>query len=138
MRTDITDRADITGVVTEFYTRVYADDLLGPIFVDVARLDLPAHLPIMCDFWETVLLRSGAYRRNALQTHLDLNRLVRLEKPHFDRWLQLWHATVDDRHAGPVAELAKTQAGRIAGSIGRRLAGATGSEHLTITRAPAG
>lgn len=133
MRTDISDRADITGLVTDFYGRVYADDLLGPIFIDIAKMDLPAHLPIMSDFWETVLLRTGSYRRNALQSHFDLNRLVRLEQHHFDRWLLLWRTTIDDRHAGPLAELAKTQAGRIAGSIGRRLAGSSGSEHVTIS-----
>ncbi|MGH3782975.1 MAG: hypothetical protein ACRDRO_20720, partial [Pseudonocardiaceae bacterium] len=42
-----------------------ADDSLGPIFVDIAQLDLAAHLPVMCDFWETVLLRAGLYHRNA-------------------------------------------------------------------------
>ena len=32
-----------------------------------AEPDLSAHLPVMCDFWETVLLRAGRYRRNALR-----------------------------------------------------------------------
>ncbi|MEV4417808.1 group III truncated hemoglobin [Catellatospora sp. NPDC049609] len=137
MRTDIADRADITALVTDFYTRVYADELLGPIFVDVARLDLTAHLPIMCDFWESVLLRAGTYRRNALTPHVALSRRATLERRHFDRWLRLWHDTVDERHAGPLAEQAKRQAVRIAASLRRRLAGGTGSEHVTISPRPA-
>lgn len=131
MRADITDRADITAVVTEFYARAFGDELLGPIFVDVAQLDLPGHLPIMCDFWETVLLRAGSYRRNALRLHVELHRQTPLTQRHFDRWLTLWCATIDDRHVGPKAELAKVQAARIAGSMLRRLAGGTGSEHRT-------
>lgn len=132
MHTDIGDRADIAAVITDFYRRAFADDLLGPVFVDIARLDLPAHLPIMCDFWETVLLRTGTYRRNALQVHIALHRLTPLTAEHFDRWLGLWRTTIDDRHSGPRAELAKTQAERIARSMQRRLAGGTGSEHVTV------
>ncbi|MEU8405768.1 group III truncated hemoglobin [Micromonospora sp. NPDC048842] len=132
MTTDISHRADIAAVVTEFYARAFADDLLGPVFIDVARMDLPAHLPIMCDFWETVLFRTGSYQRNALKLHVDLHRKEPLTDRHFERWLTLWCATIDDRHTGPKAELAKLQASRIAQSMLRRLAGGTGSEHHTI------
>jgi hemoglobin len=131
-RDDIRDRHDIAELITAFYTQVFADDLLGPVFVDIARLDLPAHLPIMCDFWETVLFRAGSYRRNALQVHLDLHMKAHLTADHFARWLELWHATIDARHAGPKAELAKTQATRIAWSMQRRLTGERGTEFVTI------
>ncbi|MFG1654854.1 group III truncated hemoglobin [Micromonospora sp. NPDC049275] len=132
---DITDRGDITDLVTDFYGRAFADELLGPVFIDVAKMDLSAHLPIMCDFWETVLFRSGTYRRNALQLHVDLNRREPLTERHFERWLALWRAAIDDRHAGPKAELAKVQATRIAQSMLRRLSGGSGSEHHTIRAA---
>lgn len=122
-RRDIATRDDITVLVTAFYQRVFADDILGPVFLDVAQVDLRAHLPVMCDFWETVLLRAGRYRRNALRPHLDLNAKVGLTEVHFSRWLGLWTATVDERHCGDVAQLAKVQAARIAGSIARRLHG---------------
>jgi hemoglobin len=121
---DIADREDIAQLVIAFYRRAFADDLLGPIFTDIAKVDLSAHLPVMCDFWETVLLRVGLYHRNALRPHSRLNEQVRLTPAHFERWLSLWTRTVDERHQGKKAELAKTQAARIAGSIGRRLSDA--------------
>jgi hemoglobin len=74
----------------------------------------------MCDFWETVLLRVGLYHRNALRPHSRLNEQVRLTPAHFERWLSLWTRTVDERHQGKKAELAKTQAARIAGNDGRQ------------------
>ena len=117
----IADRGDIAVLVTAFYRRAFADALLGPIFVDVAKVDISVHLPVMCDFWETVLLRAGRYHRNALRPHLELNSTVELTAAHFERWLALWTATVDERHGGEKAELAKIQAARIAGSISRRL-----------------
>lgn len=131
-RADLVDRADVEELVVAFYETAFRDPLIGPIFTDVAQMDLAAHLPIMCDFWETVLFRSGAYRRNALQVHVALHARHPLTEAHFARWLELWTATVDDRFAGPVAERAKLQATRIAGSMERRLAGGSGSAFETV------
>lgn len=132
MTRDLRDRPDVEDLVGEFYRRAFADPLIGTIFTDIAKMDLDHHLPIMCDFWETVLFRTGRYRRNALQVHLALNGRFPLRQKHFDRWLALWTATVDDLFAGEKAELAKLQATRIAGSIHRRLHGRSGSEFETL------
>jgi truncated hemoglobin YjbI len=129
---DLADRADVEQLVVAFYERAFRDPLIGPIFTDVAHMDLAAHLPIMCDFWETVLFRSGAYRRNALQVHVALHARHPLTGADFSRWLELWTETVDEHFAGPAAERAKLQATRIAGSIERRLAGGTGSAFETV------
>jgi hemoglobin len=122
-RGDIANRADIAAVLREFYGRAFRDELLGPVFVDVAHMDLDAHLPVMCDFWETVLFRAGTYRGNALRPHQRLHTQAKLTPAHFVRWLTLWRATVDDRHRGPNAEQAKVQAARIAGAMSRRITG---------------
>jgi hemoglobin len=129
---DLRDRDDVYTLVSEFYRHAFADDLLGPIFTDIAHMDLDHHLPIICDFWETVLFRAGLYQRNALARHVSLNARAPLGVEHFDRWLALWSGTVDEHFAGAKAELAKVQAGRIAGSIHRRLQGRSGSELETI------
>jgi hemoglobin len=131
---DLADRDDVAQLVTAFYRAAFADPLIGPVFTDVARLDLEHHLPIMCDFWETVLWGAGLYRRNALQIHLVLHARHPLGAEHFDRWLSLWEATLDASFAGPVAERARVQARRIAGSMQRRLAGRSGSAFETLTR----
>jgi hypothetical protein len=83
------------------------------------------------------LLGHRAAARRALSPqrpppHVALAAEVELTDAHFARWLALWTATVEERHAGPRAELAKTQAARIAGSIHRRVSGAQASEHASI------
>ena len=123
-RADIADRCDVAALLRDFYGRAFRDELLGPVFVDIALMDLDAHLPVMCDFWETVLFRAGTYRRNALAPHQRLHARADLTPAHFARWLGLWCATVDDRHTGPKAELAKLQGTRIAGAMCRRITGA--------------
>lgn len=135
-RTDLRDCDDVEALVREFYGRAFADPLLGPVFVDIARMDLDAHLPVMCDFWETVLFRAGTYRRNAFTVHVDLHRRVDLTSAHFQRWLTLWTQTVDDLYAGPVASHAKVQAARIAESIHRRLQRTSDTQPLSIGARP--
>lgn len=120
---DLADRKDVETLIQTFYGRAFCDPLLGPVFLDIAHLDLDAHLPVICDFWETVLFRAGTYRRNALQVHAELHEKAPLTIHHFRRWLQLWVATTDDLFAGPKAAAAKTQAGRIAWAFSRRLLG---------------
>ena len=133
---DLAGRDDIDVLVRGFYSRAFADPLLGPIFRDVVKLDLDAHLPVMCDFWHTVLFRAALYRRNALAVHADLHADPPLSAEHFARWLGLWTATVDDLFAGRKAKLAKTQATRIAYSISRRLLGKSGIEIVPIGLRP--
>lgn len=132
MTRELLDRSDVGELVEAFYRRAFVDPLIGPIFTEVARLDLQHHLPIMCDFWETVLFGAGLYRRNALEIHRAIDRQVPLQAPHFERWLALWVETVDERFSGEIAERAKLQATRIAGSISRRLAGRSGSDFETL------
>jgi hemoglobin len=132
-RRDIADRDEIAWLVAEFYRRAFADEILGPVLVvDAARVDLSAHLPVMGEFWATVLLRAGLYRRNALPPHVALAVEVELTDAHFARWLAVWTAVVEERRPGPRAELTKTQATRIASAIRRRLPGEQASAFVSI------
>jgi len=130
---DLRDRADLAALIEAFYTRAFADPFIGPIFTDVGKMDLAHHLPIMCDFWESVLFDAGTYRRNALAMHAAIDARHPLTEAHFDRWLVLWRQTVDGRYTGEVAERAKVQAERVAASIRRHLAGGTGSAFEKIS-----
>lgn len=118
---DIASRADVVGIVTRFYEQAFADELLGPVFVDIAQLDLTAHLPQITDFWETILLGAQSYRGGAFFPHAMLHRKVPLTQQHFDRWLELWSGTVRSLHAGPRAEAAIAHAQRVAAAFHGRL-----------------
>lgn len=135
-REDIAGREGILNLVEAFYTRAFADDLIGHIFTEVVHMDLVEHLPIMADFWQTVLFKAGLYNRNALKIHVQIHQLEPLTVNHFNRWLQLWCATVDELFYGEKAELAKVQAHQIAGSLHRRVTGGQASQHSTISTRP--
>lgn len=123
-RTDLSDRADIEALLRRFYGRALVDELLDGPFTDLRAQGLDSHIPVMCDFWDTVLFRTGRYRGSAFEVHRTIHRAHPLTADRFDRWLTLWNATVDEMYRGPVAERAKLQAGRIARAMHRRLSSA--------------
>jgi hemoglobin len=118
---DISSREDCERLVRTFYGRALTDPVIGFIFVDVAHLDLEAHVPKIASFWETILLGAQSYAGGAFRPHAAINAQVPLRAGHFERWLWLWRTTVDELFAGERAELAKTHAERVARAFHARL-----------------
>jgi hemoglobin len=104
---DISTREDVEKLVQSFYTRVRADKLIGPIFSDV---DWDHHMPIMYNFWSSILLGDASYLGNPFQKHINKG----LKPEHFTRWLELFFETVDEHFDGHVAGEAKSRAETIA------------------------
>jgi hemoglobin len=128
---DIRSRADCEQLVRAFYGRALDDPIIGFIFVDVAKLDLEAHVPRITSFWETILLGARSYAGGAFRPHAQLHAQVRLREGHFVQWLNLWCRTVDELFAGERAELAKAHAHRVAQAFLHRL------QHLPSQADPA-
>ncbi len=115
MKPDITSRADIEKFIGSFYEHVKQDKTIGFIFTEVVDMNWEEHIPIIVDFWETILLDNPVYRNNTMEVHFDLNKKIPLQKEHFKSWLQLFNNAVDNLFEGKIAELAKTRAKSIAG-----------------------
>jgi len=105
---DIRTRQDIERLVGSFYEKVQSDELLKPVFLHV---DWPKHLPIMYNFWSSMLLGDRSYDGNPFQKHLHLS----INAAHFTRWLELWNETVDSNFEGDRATEVKDRARSIAG-----------------------
>jgi hemoglobin len=120
---DIETHADCERLVRVFYEKALTDPIIGFIFVDVAKLDLDAHLPVIASFWETILLGTKTYGGGAFGVHADLHAKVALQEGHFKRWLALWFATVDELFEGQRANLAKVHSLRVAQAFQHRLQG---------------
>jgi len=111
---DIETREDIYYLMEHFYAKVIPDQTIGYFFTDVAKMDLTAHLPVITDFWEMVILNGNRYKKNAIAIHANLHRMSVMEEKHFTRWLELFTGTIDELFAGERAELAKQRAQSIA------------------------
>lgn len=127
--TDIADRADVEALLRRFYGRVLVDDVLAGPFTQVREVTgLAAHLPVMTDFWETMLFHVRRYRGRVQDVHGRVHNRAELSTGHFIRWLTTWYDTVDEMHDGPLAQRAKRQAARIAWSMHRALTGGDAPE----------
>lgn len=111
---DIKSREEVIMLVNKFYDKVRYDDVIGYIFVDIFKVNWEKHLPVMYDFWESVLFYTANYSGNPMIVHRQLNNVVNFTPEHFARWLQLFHATIDENFEGEKAELARQRATSIA------------------------
>ena len=116
------DQNLIDTLVDAFYTRVQADELIGPIFASKIT-DWGPHLDQMKLFWSSVALSTGVYQGRPMPKHLNLP----IDARHFDRWLQLFEQTAREICTPVQAEHFLVRARRIAQSLELGVANANGT-----------
>jgi hemoglobin len=90
------------------------DAEIGFFFTKVLPLNMQTHIPLIADFWESILLDHPTYKGDPMQAHRHIHQLHAFEHKHFDRWVQLFCFTIDSLFSGNVAEKAKQRATSIA------------------------
>jgi len=100
----------IRTLVLTFYGRVREDARLGPIFDSRLAGRWEPHLDRMCDFWSSVLLATGRFAGNPVDTHA---RLSDLRPADFDRWIELFDRTAHDVLPTAIADDVVRRAGRM-------------------------
>jgi hemoglobin len=113
---DVTNLDDIIVFVDEFYRKVSDDDLIGPVFNSVIQ-DWHPHLEKMYKFWNAALFGVPGFKGNPFARHAPLP----ISGPHFDRWMELFKATIDAHFEGQMAEEVKHRAGLMADMFLKRL-----------------
>ncbi len=97
---DLVGHPDIVKLVDAFYAKVRVDVPLGQVFDGVAKVNWETHLPKLYSFWDSVLFRAGTFRGNLITTHLKLIGETPMNWALFERWLELFRATVFENFAG--------------------------------------
>jgi hemoglobin len=118
--TDIADRVDIERFVRDFYRQAAMDDVLGPVFA-AAGMNWNAHIETLVEFWSWQLFGERGYVGNPLRAHEPAHARTPFTDEHFERWLELFENTIDNLFVGPVAELAKARANKMATAMRRLL-----------------
>jgi hemoglobin len=132
-KADLDHRGAVHDVVVHFYREIVFDDLLDPVFGEVAEVDWAVHIPKLIDYWCRVLLGEHGYAGAIHAAHRHVHDIEAFRPEHFDRWYSLWVASVDAGWEGPFAERAKRHAARVATSLARQLVGAAWQPPLTDT-----
>lgn len=118
---DLDNPERIRHFVEAFYARLLKDEQLAPIFIDVAAIDLKKHLPLICSYWEKLLLGAGDYHRHTMNIHRAVHSKRPLTSADFTQWLHYFISTVDESFAGPHADKAKQTASYIAANMQKSL-----------------
>ncbi len=106
MKKDIQNRADIKFLMDTFYKKLMVDEIIGHFFTKVVELSLDKHMPILYNFWDSVLFGAANYKGNPILKHIELDQKERLEKKHFDQWQKVLFETIDEQFEGEkVAEM---------------------------------
>jgi len=111
---DITTREDIELLMKIFYKKLLDDNSISYVFTEVARINIETHIPVITDFWESILLHKNVYHNNTMKIHMDLNVKSPLSSQLFNIWLSHFNNTLDELFNGKVAELARQRALSIA------------------------
>lgn len=112
---DLDTAAEVAEMVRRFYADVTMDDLLGPMFNEVARVNWSEHLPKLTAFWCRALLDEPGYQGNPFRAHMLIHARRELTPAHFERWLTLFHETLELGWTGPNAR----RAGDLADNVAR-------------------
>jgi hemoglobin len=120
---DLATRSAVHDVVVAFYREVVVDELLAPIFDEVAEVDWASHLPRLVDYWCWILLGHGGSGGQVMSVHRQLHAAEPIRAEHCDRWYELWVRSVDERSSGPLADRAKAHAASLMGSMAKHLFG---------------
>lgn len=110
VQADIATLEDIKLLVNTFYAKVQTDDFIGPIFNRKIGNRWPEHLEKMYRFWQTILLEVYTYSGSPFPPHKHLP----IDKVHFDRWMDIFIATIDSLFQGTIADEAKFRAKNMA------------------------
>ena len=122
-RPDLTTRAHVHDLVVVFYREIVFDEVLEPIFGEVAEVDWVEHLPRLIDYWCSILFGTENPTGSVTKAHRRLHDLAPIEREHCDRWFALWCSSVDQGWEGPNAERIKHYAGALMAGLAKRVFG---------------
>lgn len=107
---DIENKEDIKLMVDTFYDKVNKDEMLSAIFNDFSGVNWEKHLPIMYNFWNTLIFGGRDYKGSPFDKHVPLP----VNKDHFDKWIELFNENLDEQFEGEITNSVKTRAKTIA------------------------
>ncbi|MDZ7678855.1 MAG: DUF1971 domain-containing protein [Acidimicrobiales bacterium] len=121
---DLDSPGEILEMVTRQYAVVVQDDVLEPYFTpEQGFIDWQAHIGRVSDYWNHVLLFAPDYRIDPIEGHREVHERRPFTEAALDRWLEIFHETIDTGWTGPVAEMAKKRGTGTAWAMAQRLLG---------------
>ncbi len=115
---EIHTREDVAVLVNTFYKAVRKDAFLGPFFTAMIT-NWETHLAHLTDFWCGQLFLDAGYEGNPMEKHRNVDKFFHhnMNEKHFEAWLHMWIATLDNYFMGENAQILKNKAMKMASAI---------------------
>ncbi|MDA7817363.1 group III truncated hemoglobin [Sulfurimonas sp.] len=116
-------KQNLRRLVIQFYTKVLDDELISPVFIGKLGADLAGatwgpHLDTITEFWASFTTGGSTYNGSPFAPHTQLGKLSR---EMFERWLKLFHETLDETYEPHLTKVLKDRSELIAGNFMRNL-----------------
>lgn len=124
------NQTKVRAVVEAFYGRARRDPLIGPVFNSRIPADhWPAHIDLITEFWNSMLLGTGTYNGRPMPKHLAIPEL---DDAHFMRWLRLFRETAEELCPPDIAALFVERSERIGNSFRMNISMRRGEDITTM------
>ena len=121
---DLDTPQNIDSFVASFYDKLLKDDIMAPIFLRDANIDVSAHLPTISLYWQKMLWGDRQYNTNMMKKHRAVNVKKRFKTIHYQRWLGYFEQTAKESFAGEYTEKALRIANAVIHNMESRMTGA--------------
>lgn len=110
--------------VTRFYRDIAQDDRFHHWFETIAHVDWHAHTAELTDFWAGMLLDlPHRHADEVIEAHRWLHDTDPFDEALFERWLEIFDATLDEGWSGPMTDVARRRGHGMAWAMAKRLIG---------------
>ncbi|PCJ39910.1 MAG: globin [Moraxellaceae bacterium] len=124
-RPDLDSPQNIDAFVASFYNKLLNDDIMAPVFLDDAKIDISDHLATISLYWQKMLFGDKQYNTNMMKKHRVLNSKRQFSKEHYQRWLAYFEQTAADTFAGEYTDKALRIARAVIRNMEKRMLEAT-------------
>ncbi len=111
------NRENILQFLTVFYGRIRKHKELGGIFERIIGTDKEEwqkHIEHICEFWCSLILRSGTFNGSPMQKHIAITDIKR---HHFNQWLEIFGQTAKEMYDNNNSNIFISRAQQIAKSL---------------------
>jgi len=104
---DLDSHQHIDQFIKLFYDKLLNDEIMAPVFLEDAKIDIRTHLPTISLYWQKMLLGDDQYRTHMMNKHRVVHKTNPFKEAHFIRWLTLFEEAIAANNSGPYTEKAR-------------------------------
>ena len=103
---DLDSPDHIDKFVHSFYDKLLSDELMAPVFLEHAKIDIRVHLPTISLYWQKMLWGDRQYNNHTMNKHRSVHANHPFEPRHFNRWFYYFELTASESFAGTFTDKA--------------------------------